>query len=129
MKHTPTPWSFDSSEFRKFHINGATHANIVTVHNGWYDSEESSKGLSGNEIRANAAFIVKACNNHEKLLDMAKKSYARLLSLGQYEGRLTIDGQGQLNEFVNVIAEIDGRDPEDVQASFEVEAIKQAEEL
>lgn len=72
-KHTELPWSFDKSEFRKFKIDGATHSGIATVHNGWQDTEEMSKGLSGNEIRSNAEFIVKACNNHYQLLDALKK--------------------------------------------------------
>jgi hypothetical protein len=67
-KHTPLPWKTDIRE------------------NGWFDNsiiDESGECVAVAQVmncdygtlptaRANAAFIVKAVNNHEKLLEMVK---------------------------------------------------------
>ena len=58
MNHTPTPWDLRSRS-------------ITVKDNGEDIVAEANGGLSGTigEAVANAAFIVRACNSHEALVD------------------------------------------------------------
>ncbi len=67
MKHTELPWEYKPSggNHRNYEIwgkNGETITKMFT----WLDSDNYQEQI------ANAAFIVKAVNNHEKLLGALK---------------------------------------------------------
>ncbi len=51
MEHAPTPWEV----WNRFNIRAGDHRSLVP-------------GGSSQEMEANAAFIVKACNNFDKLI-------------------------------------------------------------
>ena len=76
-KHTPVPW------VKRVHELGIKGTDIYGVDDTFITSvgDYSSKN-SFSEQRANAEFIVLACNNHEKLLEACKKA---LESLNTYE--------------------------------------------
>lgn len=64
--HTPGPWDLWHSHERKGHLMTevyATSSHIATVHNPHDDATEAE---------ASAAFIVRACNSHEELLEALK---------------------------------------------------------
>jgi hypothetical protein len=58
--HTPTPWFFDGGELIRANTKHDGEVTIATVR-GWTKEYEK-------EEKANAAFIVKACNNHDALV-------------------------------------------------------------
>lgn len=59
-KHTPTPWN----------VNGGMRPGIKTVYadSGSICEMTNSQAHSDAEQEANAAFIVRACNNHDELV-------------------------------------------------------------
>lgn len=58
--HTPTPWQSD---------------NDVIFCNGHFAIAKTIKlGIPEKESKANAAFIVRACNSHEELLEACKSA-------------------------------------------------------
>ena len=123
-KHTELPWHYQNDSDAYTHIIRDKSGSRIIAH-----FKQDASGLQ----EANAAFIVKACNEHEKLLQVVKWSYSRLLLLGQYEGRETEGGQKELAALRDVIATAEGIDPEDVQNDFEEAALikkycKQAED-
>ncbi len=71
-KHTPTPWisgCVKTSIGRCFKIGAEK---IIDCGHGamcLYDDETSLNPLSHDEIEANAAFIVRAVNNHDALVE------------------------------------------------------------
>lgn len=58
-KHTPTPWKLQGV----YQVCG----NNLSSNDGWIVSD-----CVGPDKEENAAFIVKACNNHEALLDAVR---------------------------------------------------------
>jgi len=66
MKHAPTPWMFDTGD------DGAVLYND--------DGTIANIPIDLLAYKANAAFIVKACNAHEELLEAAKQADALILS-------------------------------------------------
>jgi len=80
MKHIPTPWAIQYSYEDGHHIGPDRYTTICTVRNGADDEEYGGKE---GEL-ANAAFIVRACNSHDRLvralqiaLDYAKDNYTQ----------------------------------------------------
>ena len=73
-EHTPTPWTLAGGTNKKCQLfiwMAGTYAGghaIATVH----DIQEPAK--------ANAEFIVRACNSHDRLLDACKQAHAFLCS-------------------------------------------------
>lgn len=61
--HTPTPWAFDLEEITD---EGSYHEAMIAVS----DQEVGRAfGMSRKECEANAAFICRAVNHHQKLVD------------------------------------------------------------
>jgi hypothetical protein len=67
-KHTPTPYATDNVVI----VNDWEPAH-VKITNGRKIIAKASYGKTDAERRANAAFIVKACNNHDALLIALKR--------------------------------------------------------
>lgn len=65
--HTPLPWINTFSGF----LNGAEYVIGLTDQKGheWARIVQSSIGKGGDELEANAAFIVRACNSHAALVE------------------------------------------------------------
>lgn len=87
--HTPTPWTYIASNCSNFvHIETDTdHSTIATLAKGTKSQKE-----------ANAAFIVRACNAHELLVEALKLHLAFLDSLPEgWLGKTTGD-VGLLND-------------------------------
>lgn len=66
--HTPTPWKVDG-----FGITSKVF-NIATLDTTAKDMDDNQIGIG--ELSANAAFIVKACNVHEELIETLKNLVA-----------------------------------------------------
>lgn len=121
--HTPTPWyafeqeaAYDPREKQQviaWEANGAT----LAITGGYNPAEQ----------RANAAFIVRACNSHADLLKAAAQAYQRLLVLGDYEGRCTPRGQYELGLLRDAIAAASEVSPQAVQETNEAWAIEHRE--
>jgi len=58
--HTPTPWGWESLE------------NRVRIEGNGYCVAIMQKGMDRQTTEANAAFIVRAVNSHEELLDVMR---------------------------------------------------------
>ena len=75
MKHTPTPWKAGNNDVEIYQaalvFDGAG--------SGLADCRQYTVSRSREECEANAAFIVKACNNNYALLLEAKRAAAYLL--------------------------------------------------
>lgn len=87
-KHTPTPWrvNFSDGSGDGKYIT-AKHDAIVKLRWGCSCCEDTSE-LSQNE-KANRDFIVRACNNHDALVDELKRSHSiisKLVRLVDYYG-------------------------------------------
>ena len=83
MKHTALPWKFkpivcDDDRGMGWIVGGDT---VDISHHGVSERWKE-------ENLANAAFIVRACNNHAKLLEVLKEAYACLGVLEYAPGRL-----------------------------------------
>jgi len=124
MSHTPIPWKYEGTDIYKGEKDIASC--IVTF------SSDDAVTVSVEEAEANAAFIVKACDNYPNLVEAVRWAYARLLFLGEYEGRSTVGGQKELALLRDVIASVIDVDPEEIQNDYEEAALikrycKQAE--
>ena len=69
-KHTPTPWSVHKNADGSQRIDGQGLASIAVL--SAFFSE-----LQG-EQEANAEFIVKACNDYHKMLELLSAAYQKL---------------------------------------------------
>lgn len=97
-KHTPLPWAFSRSGYRDncFYLHqadGAPHtvysSDIADISGCADDPAEVSE--------ANAAFIVKAVNHHEELVEMVKELGAALLDHRRQTGTGTMRGTTAYN--------------------------------
>jgi len=81
-EHTPTPWFVSTKKFDDWGwIRGADGA-IACVARGGDDKEFDEHRRDGTDpYAANAAFIVKAVNNHDALVKALKESRAALVAL------------------------------------------------
>ncbi len=61
QKHTPTPWNISQEHYH--------HFNTIKDKKGNHIANCSGSGHSLEEAQANAFFIVKAVNSHEKLVE------------------------------------------------------------
>ena len=71
MEHTPTPWNL----YGDYIIKDNKNRNLITL----------SNKLGYDENKVNGEFIVRAVNNHEKLLEIAKASLEYLSHYGPVE--------------------------------------------
>lgn len=72
MTHTPTPWKMFTTEIGTYiGVGEETGEGILDVGFGVWRSPD--------EAKENAAFIVKACNLHEELVDALKRIHNRSL--------------------------------------------------
>lgn len=67
-EHTPTPWSKESSLFREPVVIGIFADNLKKTIAKW----ECSTRQDAEQMHADAAFIVRAVNSHEELIQMIK---------------------------------------------------------
>ena len=99
-KHTPTPWLADLlpaviTDARRFIIATTACADL------------SEAVESASQQRANCAFIVRACNAHEDLLEACK---AVLCLADMLQPRYQKDAAGYLSQVRKAIAKAEGRD-------------------
>lgn len=82
-KRTPGPW-----RYRRTNMQSSTHWFVILDRHGrgpifdvGGDEIAEAKYLSTDpeEIEANAAFIVRACNNHDALVEISKEMLKHLL--------------------------------------------------
>jgi hypothetical protein len=70
MNHTPTPWKIDR-------LLTANAAPVIVAETCWRNQARTvakalyHSGSEDPEVQANAKFIVRACNCHDELLDIA----------------------------------------------------------
>lgn len=109
MKHTPTPWEIKHLPEERpemTHIIGADGYDIATLNH--YRTTEDS------------AFIIRACNMHNELVDAALEGngtlnqvFSKLVSgsTPEFNGRkeLITEIESAIERFMNVIAKLDGR--------------------
>jgi hypothetical protein len=84
-EHTPTPWSLHvhtGGLAGEAHINGPHNCAICYV---GFGTETASHYVTGDEAEANAAFIVKAVNNHESLVAAAKSLIDEIAESGTHQ--------------------------------------------
>ena len=111
-QHTPLPWHQRLNKLgARFIIEAESqkeHKQALVAGLDWWTSNEGAPDQA--ESEANAAFIVRACNAHYKLLNAAKRV---MEALEQYGASIvphlmdTDDNAGQ--ELRNVIAELEGK--------------------
>lgn len=107
-EHTPTPWEMlpaytnrNAYPIGKLRNAGATK---------YWDIVGEATGIGGTEEedKANASFIVRACNAHDELLAACKRTKALIES--EYCGRLAnTPFQGFINEVEAAIAKAEGK--------------------
>lgn len=68
-KHTPTPWRADNDFAHDYQCRLRI---FLESSDGKYIGEVTGE-QTGNEIEGNAAFIVRAVNSHEALIDKAER--------------------------------------------------------
>jgi len=78
MEHTPTPWSLTDSESQS-QVKAGPY-----VYHPHYSHVAPSM-----ELRANAAFIVKACNLHDELVAALRAALPHLIEHHQDAGAYT----------------------------------------
>lgn len=105
--HTQTPWVQDED-----YILAAGEIPVAVASGTEFDNGE-----------ANAAFIVRACNSLEDLVKAASLAYGRLLSLGDYEGRHTMQGQLELCMLRDALAAATGKSAQEVQEQHEAASL------
>ena len=72
--HTPGPWSiFDQHDATRINIRGPNEEFVADCADGFY-SDETDDWVMADESLPNAAFIVRACNNHDALLEALKQA-------------------------------------------------------
>lgn len=75
-EHTPTPWIY-SKDGEMIYTSGNAPFGYKLI--------KPSGKRPESEIKANAAFIVKAVNNHESLVEACQIALQRLKDLGRYK--------------------------------------------
>ncbi len=87
--HTPKPWKANEGK-GYFGLNITDNKNNTIC--DLFDSSETKE-----VCLANAAFIVKACNSHEELLDSLKKLvlFVEGLQAGDYKNYARVEGARQ----------------------------------
>ncbi|MGZ3349142.1 MAG: hypothetical protein ACXU89_09380 [Xanthobacteraceae bacterium] len=81
VTHTPTPWFASSQPDGRFDILDGPNLNTATVLCTRFEYSERK-----DEMHANAAFIVRACNAHDKLVEALLTS-ERFLTSRSYDAR------------------------------------------
>jgi len=76
-KHTATPWEVDYRGTLG-HIKAVISPGMFTPTVCRFDKHLVAASLSEEERKANAAFICRACNSHEALIEALKQSTALL---------------------------------------------------
>lgn len=84
QNHTPLPWKYRKSKLNDFILIGQPPKNLSKI------------GFSGHEVgridnHYDAEVIVRAVNNHERILEACKESLRFLNSIG-YQGGDIVDG-------------------------------------
>jgi hypothetical protein len=76
-QHSPLPWRVYARDEKHFDVNSSDNETVAETH-VWYDGSGRKKQfpdgviLSGETAKANAYFIVRACNNAERLAEALK---------------------------------------------------------
>jgi len=84
-QHTPTPWAYRPNEFDDWGWIRAANGDLVAVAKAspWLTAEDFTlfREIKSDPAIANAAFIVRACNSHDALVEALTKliSAAKLL--------------------------------------------------
>jgi hypothetical protein len=65
-KHTPTPWLIEGGCVYAPNLEGTNRFSLI-VHGGWQTA--GVYRTDADELQANAAFIVRACNSHDALVE------------------------------------------------------------
>jgi hypothetical protein len=71
-KHTPTPWLAEGKTVYALNENGTNRFSALVQAGFEFDGRRYKMPASPEEIEANAAFIVRACNSHDALVKVAK---------------------------------------------------------
>ena len=117
-KHTPTPWRSDTHEDTNGIViratteeNGDTYEDIVAAVEGpdILLSLDNAPEAREEEAKANAAFIVKACNNYETLLAAAKKAleFMERVEVTEWFGEGDAETIPQVDEFRQIMSSIE----------------------
>ena len=89
--HTPTPWAVTDGQCVYALNAGNTNRFFFCVQGGHCDTDDKIR-TPRNELIANAAFIVRACNNFDGLVKAVAEAARRLGHLEhEMHGRLTGD--------------------------------------
>lgn len=99
-KHTPTPWYASTQPEGHFDIMDGPNLNTATVLCTRFEFSERK-----DEMHANAAFIVRACNSHEQLvaalqeaieiiqaIDQADNTCSKRIDVSEFRAALTAAG-------------------------------------
>lgn len=70
--HTPTPWHTDEPEEERNTLTRILSADVIMLVHAHSYPKYSTKHPDADTRRANAAFIVKAVNNHDALVSFAE---------------------------------------------------------
>jgi len=108
-EHTPTPWAVDPGKvgntdivYRNPHNDGRGMG--ITIHSG---IDENGYGFATNQDRIDAAFIVRAVNNFEGLLEAAKDVQTELWELKNHHQEP--QGSPEQEALDNAIAEAEDK--------------------
>ncbi|HVQ15604.1 MAG TPA: hypothetical protein VMS40_18510 [Vicinamibacterales bacterium] len=88
-QHSPLPWRVFDEDFANHHFPGIEAPEYSVVIWGHEHEQTGVRGRTAEEARDNAAFIVRACNNHEALLAALKECAFRLATLIAASGDFT----------------------------------------
>ncbi len=91
VKHTPLPWITAGRNGAGDHI----HGNDGEV--AWC---RTYVGIPSETIKANAEFIVRACNSHYELLDAARRAEAMIELLRATAYQIGLEGTKEWDELV-----------------------------
>ena len=81
-KHTPTPWEIDEGDVRiKSDDYEVCRASDLPSSFGKYDYGDKGE----EEQKANAEFIVRACNVYDELVEACKSALSALNSISSYD--------------------------------------------
>lgn len=75
MTHTPTPWLLDGRTVYALCEDKSNNRFTAHVQGGWAVAPTKGR-TTDQELDANAAFIVKACNMHEELVSAIEDTRA-----------------------------------------------------
>jgi len=112
MKHTPGPWEYRTIDDS---IGGIDDSDGNPIG----QSFQVKGDVKGENRIANAKLMASAPD----LLQAASGAYARLLEIGQYDARHTLQGQQELARLRDAIAKAVGRDNQEIQDEFETRKI------